>query len=125
MTQTFPCPNCGSPVVAVERREVANDELPFLRPLFCSIAEDKRVCCSHIGEAKPQGFDVRSPAEQEAACWRIIEPRLLAGAHLHQYVIPGRSPYCARFGQGREHFGATRLDALAQLAHAIELGIYD
>ncbi len=65
---------------------------------------------------------IQTPAEQEAACWRVIEPWMIeTGYHLDLTSgWRGELSWRAMCGPS-EHFGATRLDALAQLAQALEL----
>lgn len=72
-------------------------------------------------------------SEQEAAIWAILEPGLVSGLDgaLRIYTVLSfardgleSAPvvhWCARLGNGPEHFGESRLDALAQLAQAAAL----
>jgi len=64
---------------------------------------------------------VPSEAEREARIWAVLETELgpKRGATLYLYTVGVQ--WCCRLGNGPEHFGESRLDALAQLAQCVAL----
>lgn len=77
---------------------------------------------------RPVAATVPSPSEREARIWAVLETALddNGAPELHIYTVydlpDGRAAqWCARLGNGPEHFGESRLDALAQLAQVVAL----
>src|SRR6266516_1186530 len=72
------------------------------------------------GGQRPVAAMVPNPAEREARSWAVLEPVIQdEGNSLVLYTVG--SSWTCRLGNGPEHCGESRLDALAQLAQAVAL----